>query len=243
MPRLQQLAALDAADPRYASLRDELIVAFLPVVDHLVRKYRQAEAVEDLTQVGRFALIKAIDAWDPHKAHGEFLGYLIPCVRGELLRWFRDQTWAVHVPRRLKELGTRINGATGPLSQQLGRAPRPSELAAHLDADVHEVIEALTAQANRSATPLDAADHGEGAPRADRLGDIDRALEGVEYRETLRPLLAELPERERAVIMLRFFGERSQYQIAEELGISQMHVSRLLARTVADLRRGLADVH
>ena len=127
-------------------LREELILAFVPVVEHLARRHAHAvvASVEELTQVGTVALITAIDRWDPELARGEFLGYLIPCVRGEMLRWFRDRTWSMRVPRRLKDLSAAIARASGRLSQELGRAPRPSELAAHLGAGVEEVSKRWT---------------------------------------------------------------------------------------------------
>jgi RNA polymerase sigma factor (sigma-70 family) len=143
--------------------------------------------------------------------------------------------------RRLKDLSVAVGRASGPLSQELGRAPRPSELAAYLRAPVEEVIEALDAQANRQAGALDAVDPQTGSPAVEGLGDYDEELEWVEYRHALRPLLDELPERERTILMLRFFGEMTQTQIAERIGISQMHVSRLLSRTLTQLRVQLLD--
>ena len=242
MPKLREFAALASTDPRRGVLREELILAFLPVVEHLARRHAGGHAsVEELTQVGTVGLITAIDRWDPGLARGEFLGYLIPCVRGEMLRWFRDRTWSTRVPRRLKDLSVAIGRASGPLSQELGRAPRPSELAAYLRAPVEEVIEALDAQANRQAGALDAVDPHTGDPAVEGLGDLDEELERVEYRHALRPLLDELPERERMIVMLRFFGELTQTQIAERIGISQMHVSRLLSRTLTQLRVRLLD--
>jgi RNA polymerase sigma-B factor len=242
MPQLQRYAAMSPDDPRRGPLREDLILAFLPVVDHLARRHASSDAglVDDLTQAGRIALIAAIDRWDPDLAQGEFIGYLVPCVRGEMLRWFRDRTWAVRVPRRLNELSAAISRATGPLSQELGRAPRPSELAAHLGTSVDEVIEALHARTNQRADTLDATDSDTGLAPTERLGALDAALDLVEHRAALRPLLDRLPDRERTILVLRFFGERSQTQIAQELGISQMHVSRLLARTLTELRRQLA---
>ncbi|MDT7577311.1 MAG: polymerase sigma-B factor [Pseudonocardiales bacterium] len=243
MPKLREFAALSPADPRRRALRDDLILAFVPVVEHLARRHSggTSASVEELTQVGMVALITAIDRWDPELARGEFLGYLIPCVRGEMLRWFRDRTWAMRVPRRLKDLSTAIGRVSGPLSQSLGRAPRPSELAARLDVGVEEIIEALQAKGGHHAGSLDALDPQTGIPVADRLGDLDGELEKVEYRHALRPLLDGLAERERTILMLRFFGEMSQTEIAQEVGISQMHVSRLLARTLSGLRAQLVN--
>lgn len=237
MPRLREFAALPATDPRRALLREQLIVAYLPVVENLARKHAGRGATrEELTQVGAVGLITAIDRWDPDLAHGELLGYLIPCIRGEILRWFRDRSWSVRVPRRLKELSVAVVRIEEPLAQELGRAPRPSELAARLGVDVTDVIDALAARANQTADPLDAGTHGRGAPLVDQLGSADADLEKVEFRHVLRPLLETLPERERTILTLRFFGELTQTQIARRIGISQMHVSRVLARTLRDLR-------
>ena len=135
MPKLRAFASLPAEDRQRRVLREELILAFMPVVEHLAIKHGSTRsAVEDLTQVGMVGLITAIDRWNPDLARGEFLGYLIPCVRGEMLRWFRDRTWSMRVPRALKDLSVAIGRISGPLSAELGRAPRPSELAARLEA-------------------------------------------------------------------------------------------------------------
>jgi RNA polymerase sigma-B factor len=245
MPSLYAYAEMDPGDPRRRALREELVLGFLPVARHIAKKHSRGcpGGLDDLVQVATVGLISAIDRWDPERARGEFLGYLIPCVRGEILRYFRDRTWNLRVPRRLKDLGVAIRRATGPLSQQLGRAPKPSELAIHLDAGVEEIIEALDAQANQSAGSLDAvaSDEDGDTPLTDRLGELDRELDLVEFRDALRPLLDRLPQRERTILVLRFFGEMTQTQIAERVGISQMHVSRLLSRTLAELRRGLLD--
>jgi RNA polymerase sigma-B factor len=238
MPRLRELASLPVADPRRAHLREHLVLAFVPVVEHLALRHARGANREELSQVGIVALITAIDRWDPQLAKGEFLGYLIPCVRGEMLRWFRDRTWSVRVPRRLKVLSADVIKATERLGQELGRAPRPSELAARLEVSVEEVIEALDARANQTAEPLD---DGLDLPIIERLGEPDADLEKVEFRHALRPLLDALPERERAILTMRFFGEMTQTQIAQRIGISQMHVSRILARTLKQLRDALAD--
>jgi len=245
MPVLETFAALPESDDRREKLRDELVMGFLPVVEHLAQRHGRGYAggIEDLVQVGTVGLITAIDRWDPERARGEFLGYLIPCVRGEMLRYFRDKTWTMRVPRRLKDLSVAIRRASGPLSQELGRAPKPSELARHLDVGVDEIIEALDAQANQRSGSLDAVGQADDPDTAlsERLGELDRGLDLVENREALRPLLDALPARERTILLLRFFGDMTQTQIAERMGISQMHVSRLLARTLAQLRVGLSD--
>ncbi|GAY08032.1 sigma-70 family RNA polymerase sigma factor [Pseudonocardia sp. N23] len=240
MPLLRRYAGLPDDHPERDGIRSELVLAFLPVVEHLARRHGNGYRVasyDDLVQTGTVGLITAIDRWDPERAKGEFLGYLIPCVRGEILRYFRDRTWSMRVPRRLKDLGVSIAKATGPLTQKLGRAPRPSELAAHLDVDREEIIDALAATADRHSAPLyPVDDDGSGE---ERIGSVERAYERVEYELALRPLIDELPERERRILRLRFFEDQSQSRIAEQVGVSQMHVSRLLARTLATLREGL----
>jgi RNA polymerase sigma-B factor len=242
MPKLREFAALDVNDPRRRVVREELILAFLPVVEPLARRHANSSAsVEELTQIGTVGLITAIDRWNPELGRGEFLGYLIPCVRGEILRWFRDRSWSMRVPRSLKDLSVAVGRISGPLSQELGRAPRPSELAARLGVGVDEVVDALGARANYQAGALDGVDPQTGVPFVDRLGGLDGELEKLEDRHTLRPLLAKLSERERTIVILRFFGEMTQTQIAEEVGLSQMHVSRLLARSLQKLRVGVGD--
>lgn len=242
LPQLHRLSALDKDDPRWATLRSELIVSLLPVVRNLAGRHSAGRpaAREELTQVGTVGLITAIDRWDPERSPEDLLGYVIPCVRGEMLRYFRDRTWAARVPRRLKELSVAIGRVSGDLAQSLGRAPRPTELADFLGADVAEVIEALQAQESRFAGSLEATSE-DGSSPIDHLGELDHEIDQVEYRQALRPLLNQLPDRERTILLMRFFGELSQTQIAERVGISQMHVSRLLARTLAGLRTALLD--
>jgi RNA polymerase sigma-B factor len=242
-PALTELSGLPDTDPRRAELREEIVLALLPVVQHLAARHGRGhpQSREELEQVGAVGLLGAIDRWNPERSPSDVLGYVIVCVRGEILRYFRDRTWSTRVPRRLKDLGVAIGQATGPLSQQLGRAPRPSELATHLGADINEVVEALHAQDSRRAGSLDAATDSDGLPLTDRLGEVDPDIEHVEYRHALKPLLERLPERERTILILRFFREQTQTQIAEQVGISQMHVSRLLARTLTQLRSALLD--
>jgi RNA polymerase sigma-B factor len=240
LPLLQRMAERPPDDPVRADLRNEVVVALLPVVRNLAGRHAAAvpAAREELVQVGTVGLITAIDRWDPELSPDDVLGYVVPCVRGEMLRHFRDRTWAVRVSRRLKDLSVSINHALGPMAQSLGRPPRPSELAERIGVDVADVLEALQAQDSRQATSLDALldpENGSG----DRFGGIDPALGRVEDRHALGPLLDALPERERTILLLRFFGNRTQTQIATQLGISQMHVSRLLARTLRELRGAL----
>ena len=236
-----ELAALADDDPARAKLRDELVEAHLPLVEYLARRFRnRGEPLDDLIQVATIGLIKSVDRFDLERGV-EFSTYATPTVVGEIKRHFRDKGWAIRVPRRLQELKLALTKATSELSQKNGRSPTVAELALHLELSEEEVLEVLESANAYSAVSLDAPDGGDDySPAvADSLGMIDDALEGVEYRESLKPLLEKLPPREKTILMLRFFGGLTQSQIALQLGISQMHVSRLLARTLAQLRVGL----
>jgi len=236
-----QLAELPEDDPRRARLRDELVELHLPLVEYLARRFRnRGEMLDDLVQVATIGLIKSVDRFDLERGV-EFSTYATPTIVGEIKRHFRDKGWAIRVPRRLQELKLALTKATSELSQRNGRAPTVHELAEHLGMSDEEVLEGLESANAYSAVSLDAPDGGDDdSPAvADSLGMVDEALEGVEYRESLKPLLEKLPAREKKILMLRFFGGMTQSQIAAELGISQMHVSRLLARTLMQLREGL----
>jgi RNA polymerase sigma-B factor len=236
-----QLAELPEDDPRRARLRDELVELHLPLVEYLARRFRnRGEMLDDLIQVATIGLIKSVDRFDLERGV-EFSTYATPTIVGEIKRHFRDKGWAIRVPRRLQELKLALTKATSELSQKNGRAPTVHELAEQLGLSEEEVLEGLESANAYSAVSLDAPDGGDDdSPAvADSLGMVDEALEGVEYRESLKPLLEKLPAREKRILMLRFFGGMTQSQIAAELGISQMHVSRLLARTLAQLRTGL----
>ncbi len=238
---LAVLAETDDADPRHAAARDELVTMHLPLVQFLARRFRdRGEPLEDLVQVGTIGLIKAVDRFDPERGV-EFSTYATPTIVGEIKRHFRDKGWAIRVPRRLQELRISIAQATAELSQKTGHSPTIAELAAHLEISEDEVIEGLEGAQAYSTSSLDAplGDDAEAPMLADRLGDEDPGIESIEYRESLKPLLAALPSRERRILALRFFHGMTQSQIAEEVGISQMHVSRLLAKSLATLREGL----
>ena len=191
-------------------------------------------------QVGTIGLIKSVDRFDLERGV-EFSTYATPTIVGEIKRHFRDKGWAVRVPRRLQELRLHLTTATQELSQQLGRAPTVAEMALRLGISEEEVLEGLESANAYSTVPLDRGsdDDDSGPGFVDTLGEDDEALEGVEYRESLKPLLAQLGPRERRILMLRFFHDKTQSEIAAEVGISQMHVSRLLAKTLAQLRTGL----
>ncbi|RTL68530.1 MAG: SigB/SigF/SigG family RNA polymerase sigma factor [Pseudonocardiaceae bacterium] len=236
-PLFDELVHLGDDDPRRADLRERLVTGHLPVVAHIARRFAgRGEPVDDLEQAGTVGLINAVDRFDPGRGV-DFLSYAVPTITGEVRRHFRDRTWSMRVPRRLKELQSAINGAVGALAQDLGRAPRPTEIAEHLDLPVEDVISGLEARQVYRSTSLDELVAGSESQIADTLGVADAELEKVDYRQTLAPLLDELPTRERTIVVLRFFAGMTQTQIADEVGISQMHVSRLLARTLARLRR------
>lgn len=235
-----ELRTLREGSPEYAELRNQLVRMHLPLVEHLARRFRnRGEPLDDLTQVATIGLIKSVDRFDPERGV-EFSTYATPTVVGEIKRHFRDKGWAVRVPRRLQELRLSLTTATAELSQTHGRSPTVHELAEKLAISEEEVLEGLESANAYSTLSLDVPDTDDESPAvADTLGAEDEALEGVEYRESLKPLLEDLPPREKRILLLRFFGNMTQSQIAQEVGISQMHVSRLLARTLAQLREKL----
>jgi RNA polymerase sigma-B factor len=236
-----ELAEAEPDSPERTRVRDQLVEMHLPLVEYLARRFRnRGEPLDDLIQVATIGLIKSVDRFDLERGV-EFSTYATPTIVGEIKRHFRDKGWAIRVPRRLQELKLSLTKATSELSQKLGRSPTVAELAGHLGMTEEEVLEGLESANAYSAVSLDAPDGGdEDAPAvADTLGVEDESLEGVEYRESLKPLLDQLPAREKRILLLRFFGNMTQSQIAADLGISQMHVSRLLARTLAQLRAGL----
>ncbi len=236
---LARFVALDEQDPARAAVRDELVTMHLPLVYHLARRFRdRGEPHDDLVQVGTIGLIKAVDRFDPDRGV-EFSTYATPTIVGEIKRHFRDKGWSVRVPRRLQELRMAITRATAEVSQDLGRSPTVRELATRLAISEEEVLEGLEAAQSYSALSLDGGggDDEAGPPALmDTLGTDDEALANVEYRETLRPLLAALPDRERQIVLLRFFHNKTQSEIAAEVGVSQMHVSRLLVKSLGTLR-------
>ncbi len=232
-------AAPDEASAK--QVRDALIELHLPLAEHCARRFAQrGEPFEDLVQVGTVGLIKAVDRFEP-KRGVEFSTYATPTIIGEIKRHFRDKGWAIRVPRRLQELRMSIANATGELSQSLGHSPTPREIADRLDITVEEVLEGIESANAYATLSLDAGEGGdESLSWLETLGAEDEALENVEIRESLRPLLASLPPREQTILVLRFFRQQTQTQIAEQLGISQMHVSRLLTRTLERLRSGIS---
>jgi RNA polymerase sigma-B factor len=236
----RELATLDADSPDFQRHRDKIVERCLPLADHIARRFEgRGEPRDDLVQVARVGLVNAVARFDVN-AGSDFVSFAVPTIMGEVRRHFRDNSWSVKVPRRLKELHLRLGAATAELSQRLGRAPTATELARELEMDRAEVIEGLVAGSSYNTLSIDSGGSGSGDEEAraiaDTLGDADAGLERIENREALRPLLDALPERERTVLMLRFFDSMTQTQIAERVGISQMHVSRLLAKSLARLR-------
>jgi RNA polymerase sigma-B factor len=234
----EQLAALEAGTSEHEKLRAALIERHLPLVTFMARKFAdRGEPLDDLIQVGTIGLIKAIDRFEISKGF-EFSTFATPTIVGEIKRHFRDKTWAVRVPRRLQELGASVTKATTELTQKLDRSPTPKEIAKHLGTTVDEVAEALESNAAYSTVSLDVTSDNS-ASIGETFGALDEALEGVEHRESLKPLLAQLDDREKRILQMRFFENLSQSQIATELGISQMHVSRILNKVLSHLREGL----
>jgi RNA polymerase sigma-B factor len=241
VPLLREYAAMDPSDPHREALRGQLVTGYLPVAQHIARRFaHRGEPLDDLTQVATVGLINAVDRFEPDRG-SDFFSFAVPTISGEVRRHFRDQGWSMRVPRRLKDLHVSLNAAVAELSQSLGRAPRPSELADKLGLPTNEVLEGLAAGQAYRGSSLDEILSGDqsGTTLGDLLGEADAELERVDYQQSLQPLLAELPERERSILMLRFFGNMTQTQIADRVGVSQMHVSRLLAQTLARLRERL----
>ncbi|MFF2351163.1 SigB/SigF/SigG family RNA polymerase sigma factor [Kitasatospora sp. NPDC058115] len=239
---LRRLATLEEGTREYSYVRSTLVEMNLSLVRFAIRRFdSHREPKEDLLQVGALGLIKAIDRFDPELGV-EFTTFALPTVLGEIRRHFRDTTWAVHVPRRLQELRITLARAQERLAQRLDRAPTVAELAEHLGIPPEEVVEGLTAANAHTAGSLDGGggDEGEGpGPLGDHLGEDDRELALVEDLVALKPLIATLPERERLILSMRFCEDMTQSQIGARLGLSQMHVSRLLSRTLRHLRQGL----
>src|SRR3954470_306372 len=223
--------------------REALVRLHLPLVEHCARRFRnRGEPLEDLVQVGTIGLIKSIDRFDVDRGV-EFSTYATPTIIGEIKRYFRDKGWAIRVPRRLQELRMQIGTATAELTQSLGRSPTPRELAERIGVTVEEILEGIESSNAYSTLSLDASDDSDdgAASMLDAIGVDDEGLEHVEIRESIKPLLDRLEPREKKILLLRFFRNMTQSQIADEIGVSQMHVSRLLNRTLEQLRNSLEE--
>ena len=242
MALFADFTAEGVGEARRTECRDALVHLHLPLVEHCARRFRnRGEPYDDLLQVGTIGLLKSIDRFDPDRGV-EFSTYATPTIIGEIKRYFRDKGWAIRVPRRLQEMRMMIGAATSELSQSLGRSPTPREIAERIGVTVEDVMEGLESSNAYSTLSLDAGGDGsdEGGPSMlDAIGEDDAALEHVEIRESIKPLLEQLPAREKQILLLRFFRGMTQSQIAAEIGVSQMHVSRLLNRTLEQLRESL----
>ncbi|MCB0896136.1 MAG: SigB/SigF/SigG family RNA polymerase sigma factor [Nocardioides sp.] len=213
----------------------------MTVATDCARRYRgRGVSTDDLDQVAYLGLVKAVRGFDPARGH-DFLSFAVPTIRGELRRHFRDQGWALRPPRSIQELQTQILAVEGELSQELGRSPRPTDLARHLGVDLEQVLDALAASGCFSPASLDApTPEGEEAI-GDRLGAIDGAFEDADARVTLAAVMRGLTPRERRILELRFFGGYTQAEIGADIGVTQMQVSRLLNRILARLRSRMSD--
>lgn len=239
-PLFTELAALSADDPQRRILREQIISRCLPVAEHIARKFTgRGENFDDLLQIARVGLVVAVDRFDPDVG-STFLGYAVPTVMGEVRRHFRDHAWAVRVPRRLKEIQTRLGAASEALTQRLGRVPTAREIAAELGSDLAEVTQALIARNAYQTSSLDGGDGDGDTPPTrsalDTLGAEEPQFEVIDSYLAVAPLLGALPDRERQVLTMRFYRSMSQQEIADQLGCSQMQVSRILAKTLKTLR-------
>jgi RNA polymerase sigma-B factor len=234
------LNAMPAESHEYYRQRECIVSRCLPLADHVARHFaRRGEGLDDLTQVARLGLMNAINRFDPEKGPS-FIGFAIPTMMGEVRRHFRDYSWGMRVPRRLRELHVQIIRATADLVQKLGRAPTARELSEELGVAHDEVVECLVAgdayQLESLDAPVGADNSGRTRLVADAVGAIDPQIDHITNREAVRSLIADLPERDREVLHMRFFESMTQSQIAKRIGVSQMQVSRILANTLTSLR-------
>ena len=220
-----------------ASAREEIAERFLPFAEYLARRFAsRGESIEDLTQVANIGLLNAIDRFDPDR-EVQFSTYAAATIVGELKRHFRDKGWALRVPRRLQELAVQVNRALPELTQVLGRSPTIPELADHLDVGPDEIAEAMDAVHAYSTSSLDAPAGEDAKAPVESLGGDDPSIELLDEWSSIAPAVAGLPARDRRVLFLRFFRGLTQSEIAEDIGVSQMHVSRILTQTLERLRR------
>ncbi|HWS32751.1 MAG TPA: SigB/SigF/SigG family RNA polymerase sigma factor [Actinoplanes sp.] len=235
------MAALPAGHPSRPGLRDQVIEAWAPLARHLSNRYaNRGEPRDDLYQVAVVGLIKAVDRFEADRGV-DFAGFAIPTIVGELKRHFRDKTWSVRVPRRLQELRLAITGANNTLSHTLGRSPTVADIATYLDISEDEVIEGLEGARAYNSTSLSTPITEGGTELGETLGGEDEGFAIAELRVALGPAMATLDEREQKIVSLRFYGNLTQQQIAEQIGVSQMHVSRLLTKALTKLRTQLGS--
>ncbi|WP_283133257.1 SigB/SigF/SigG family RNA polymerase sigma factor [Rhizohabitans arisaemae] len=238
--KFELLTCCDRGGEEWTRIRAELIESFIPLVRFVANRFAgRGEGMDELVQVGNVGLIKAVDRFDPSLGNA-FATFAVPTIAGELKRHFRDRTWAVRPPRRLQELRGELRIARAELAQRLGRSPKVAELAEEMGCSAEEVLETIAADEAHDTYSLDRPlDDNEDSSLLDTLGQEDRELDLVEFRESLKPAMRHLPVRERRILLLRFYGNKTQQEIAEEMGVSQMHVSRLLSQTLRRLRSEL----
>jgi RNA polymerase sigma-B factor len=235
-------AACPPDHPNRPDLRDQTITAWSPMAERLARRYaHRGEPIEDLRQTAMIGLIKAVDRFQPELGT-EFVPYALPTIVGEIRRYFRDRAWSVRVPRRLQESWMAINAANRACQAQLGRTPTIADLAAYLHVSEDDIIEGLEGARAYRATSLSAPVSNDGTMElGDTLGSVEHGYALTELQIDLGPALAALTDRERQIVMLRFYGNQTQTQIALQVGVSQMHVSRLLAGSLTKLRKYMAS--
>ena len=239
--RLLALAAAARDDGERQDYQDRVVELNMQIAVDVARRYRsRGVSQDDLEQVAYLGLVKAARGFDPERAN-DFLSYAVPTIRGEVRRYFRDHGWVVRPPRTVQQAQARITSVESDLCQELGRAPRPTEIAARLDLDL--VVEALAANGCFAPTSLDGTPAEGESAIGDRLGDDDTSFDSAEARIALKPLLSHLDRRERIMLEMRFFKGSTQSEIGEVLGITQMQVSRLLSALLARLRDELGGVN
>lgn len=233
------LRRLPADSDAYARQLERIVLRCCPLADRVARHFdRRGENLEDLIQVARVGLLQAVNRFDPERG-SRFVAFALPTMMGELRRYFRDYGWKVHVPRRIRDRQHDIACATAYLTNDLRRAPSIEELAEELEIDRDQVVESIVAAKAYQPQSLDvnvSDDDARTQALGDSLGEMDAGFDRVTDRESVRSLLAALPRREQKVLYLRYFGAMTQRQIADSIGVSQMHVSRILDRTLRDLR-------
>jgi RNA polymerase sigma-B factor len=232
------LKTLNEGSIAYRRQREAIIEGCLPIADHIARRFsNRGEPFDDLVQVARVGLVNAVNRFDVDNG-AEFLSFAVPTMMGEVRRHFRDCGWALKVPRGLKDLHKQLVQSQDELSHRLNRAPTASEIAEHLGIDRELVVEGMIAGSNYSTRSTDSLSGPDDERQSfgETFGELDPNLDTVLDVETVRPLIAALPDRQRTVLTLRFFENQTQTQIAERIGCSQMHVSRLLGKALGTLR-------
>jgi RNA polymerase sigma-B factor len=221
-------------------LRQQLVILNVPVATSIALRYRgRGESIEDLVQTAHLGLVKAVNGFDPHRGQ-DLLAYAVPTISGEVKRHFRDQGWDIRPPRRVQELRGEVERASAELTQKLGRAPRLSEIAAYLDAPEDDVVECVASADLYHVHSLDAPVGGmQDLSVSETLGELDPLLGQIEDVLSVRPLLDQLSARDRRILRLRFFQGWTQQQIADDVGVTQMQISRLLSSALRRLREGL----